>query len=362
VSRSSLLILAPAVLLADALACLFLGLAARRRTVFRGSDNARLVAMLSFVIAANVLLVFGMCTSTAFADPAVTDQRIEAPDRLTVGDRIRVVIKLNAEPGTDVTLAPGSLNDPFVLTQQPASSANGRDVTLTLDLAVFATGDLQLPSLRLAFTERNGNKGEVVTRPGTVRVESVLPADTTDVQIRDLKPQAEIAKPAAFEAWVEAGVGLGLLAVALIAFLMLRRRARPRRDAVEEEPDEDYEAAEDRARGILDRAGAAFQRDGDYVTYYTTLANTLREYLTARFGFPAFALTTTEMQDQMVRRGMDRWQARIAGGLLNQCDAVVYARYRPAAERADADLTAAYEIVEMSRPGEPAPEDEAVPV
>ena len=36
-------------------------------------------------------------------------------------------------------------------------------------------------------------------------------------------------------------------------------------------------------------------------------------------------------------------------GLLNQCDAVVFAQYRPAPDRADADLTAAYEIVEMSR-------------
>jgi hypothetical protein len=60
--------------------------------------------------------------------------------------------------------------------------------------------------------------------------------------------------------------------------------------------------------------------------------------------------------------GHDRWQVRVAGGLLTQCDAVVYARYRPAAERADADLTAAYEIVEMSRPEEraAAPEEVAV--
>jgi hypothetical protein len=52
----------------------------------------------------------------------------------------------------------------------------------------------------------------------------------------------------------------------------------------------------------------------------------------------------------MSRRGHDRWQARLVGGLLSQCDAVVYAHYRPAGGRADADLTAAYEIVEMSRP------------
>jgi hypothetical protein len=259
-----------------------------------------------------------------------------------------------------VTLAPGSLAEPFVLTKQPSTSANGREVTVTLDMAVFATGDLQLPSLRLAFKERSGNAGEVVTRPASLKVESVLRADTTDVQLRPLKPQAQIPEPGAFEALVPVGVALALAAVMLLAFLVLRRRSKPKQKAVEVE--EEFEDAEDRARGVLDKAGAAFQRDADYVTYYTTMANTLREYLTARFGFPAFALTTTEMQDQMVQRGMDRWQARIVGGLLNQCDAVVYARYRPAAERADADLTAAYEIVEMSRPGEPALDDEAVPV
>ena len=86
----------------------------------------------------------------------------------------------------------------------------------------------------------------------------------------------------------------------------------------------------------------------------------MRSYLTDRFGFPAFALTTTELQERMVRQGLDRWQARLVGGLLNQCDAVVYASYRPARERADADLTAAYEIVEMSRQAEPELEEVAI--
>jgi len=320
-----------------------------------------MLALLFGVFVVNVLLVFGLCTSTAFADPVVEDQKVEAPDRLTVGDRLRVVVKLTAEPGTTVTLAPGSLADPFVLTKQPSTSTNGREVTLTLDMAVFATGDLQLPSLRLAFKERNGNAGEVVTRPTSVKVESVLPENTADAQMRPLKTQAEIPEPGTFEALVPVAVALALAAVALLAFFVLRKRSKPREKVIEVE-DESFEEAEDRARGVLDKAGAAFAHDADYVAYYSTLANTLREYLTARFGFPAFALTTTEMQDQMVRRGMDRWQARIVGGLLNQCDAVVYARYRPAPERADADLTAAYEIVEMSRPGELTPEDEVVPV
>jgi len=76
----------------------------------------------------------------------------------------------------------------------------------------------------------------------------------------------------------------------------------------------------------------------------------VRKYLADRFEFPAFALTSRELEEQMMQRGLDRWQIRVVGGLISQCDSVVYRRYRPAPERAEHDLTAAYEIVEMSRP------------
>ena len=118
------------------------------------------------------------------------------------------------------------------------------------------------------------------------------------------------------------------------------------------------EMPEDRARVVLDTAGAGFSLGGDYIEYYSSIGVTVRRYLTERYGFPAFALTTRELETEMLRRGLDRWQVRVASGLLEQCDAVVYANYRPAAERADADLTAAYEIVEMSRP----PVQEEAPV
>ena len=115
---------------------------------------------------------------------------------------------------------------------------------------------------------------------------------------------------------------------------------------------------EDLARDALDKAGIAFREDGDYEAYYTALGVVVRKYLADRYDFPAYALTTRELEPQMVDRGIDRWQVRVAGGLFTQCDSVVYARYRPATERAEHDLTAAYEIVEMSRPAEP----EIVPV
>jgi hypothetical protein len=58
-------------------------------------------------------------------------------------------------------------------------------------------------------------------------------------------------------------------------------------------------------------------------------------------------MTAPELEARMVQLGLNRWQARLVGGLLAECDEVVYARYTPALPRADATLTMAYEIAEM---------------
>ena len=88
----------------------------------------------------------------------------------------------------------------------------------------------------------------------------------------------------------------------------------------------------------------------DYESYYGGLALTVRTYLAARFGFNAHALTTRELERRMVSHGVDRWQARLVGGLLERCDDAVYVRRYPEVASADHDLTVAYEIVELSRP------------
>jgi hypothetical protein len=85
---------------------------------------------------------------------------------------------------------------------------------------------------------------------------------------------------------------------------------------------------------------------GEVVEHYRLLGACIRRYLTQRFGFPAVALTTGELERYMEARGVERWPARLVVGLLNECDAVIYARYVPAAPRVEADNAMAYEIVD----------------
>ena len=92
--------------------------------------------------------------------------------------------------------------------------------------------------------------------------------------------------------------------------------------------------------------GAAALIDTDPVGAYRLMSNVVKGELARRYGMRATALTSTELRRRL-EAGSDRWEARLVGGLLEECDSVIYAGYRPAAERRQADLTMAREIVEV---------------
>jgi hypothetical protein len=309
---------------------------------------------LVLAILAAVLGLLALVMQASAADPELVDVQVDAPDRVTVGDRVSVQIKVEADRGTNVALVQGSLPAEVEIATQPRTTSRtidgGRvEVTIAFELAPFVPGELMLPPMVLRYSMPGGTSGQLETPASRILVASVLPQQG-EVAPRDLKPQAEIA--AGGPGWVgpaAVAAALGLIVtLALIVWRqrVLRGRAVPAAVALERSE----LGPEDRARAALDEAGARFAEHGDYVAYYAAIAFTTRRYLSERHGFPAFALTTRELQAAMRREGIDRWQLRVAGGLLQQCDSVVYAHYRPAGERADADLTAAYEIVEMSRP------------
>ncbi|MGE0056424.1 MAG: BatD family protein [Dehalococcoidia bacterium] len=306
------------------------------------------------------LVAFALLEAAAEAEPSIEGVEIKAADRVTIGDRFHYVVTIEADSGTKIGLAPGTLPPEFEQIGQPKSSSSsigsGRSrISLDIEVAAFSPGELTIPPLSLRYEEPSGTTGTIETPPARILISSVLPTDGSDVRLRDLKPQLEIGKASAIETYLAAVAAVLLALVIVLALIVrsMRKKPAPAPIAVVTEA----MGPEDRARAILERAGLDFQNDRDFVTYYGTIAVTMRNYLTERYGFHAFALTTVELRNEMGRRGIDRWQARLIDGLLTQCDAAVYARYMPAIERADHDLTAAFEIVEMSRPQpEPAAE------
>ena len=319
-------------------------------------------AILAAVLAAGLALT---AVPAHAEDPVIVDLRIASPPVVTVGDRIGYTIVVEVDEGAGIALAAAGLPPEVALVDPPETTrlplANGREqVSISFQLAPFVAGEILLPPFPLRYSNPDGTSGVVEAFSSVIEVTSVLPA-AGQVTPRDLKPQAEIGQAPPTWPLPALGALVAALVLLIIAALVRRRVVNYKiTRALRRAPV--FTSPEDAARATLDEAGAAFAANRDYVAYYTALGNAVRNYLSRRYEFPAFALTTRELEAEMLRQGLNRWQIRVATGLLSQCDAVVYARYRPAAERADADLTAAYEVVEMSRPVEDAEEREEVPV
>lgn len=285
----------------------------------------------------------------------VTVEARVTQDQATVGDRIGFEITVRTPPAwtasvPDLPLRVGDLDLVERLSNQV--SLDGTERRYRYVLSPFYVGDLWVPPVKVSYRAPDGTQSFVYTDALPVHVVSVIPAGDPGNAVHDLLPQAELSgEPFVFPK--EFAITAGAVASAMLALLLIVRRllrSAGQRRAVRPV----LASAEDLARVALDHLSAGgLPTRRTLKPYYGTLAQVVRRYLTERYAFPAIALTTSEMEERMARAGLDRWQARLVSGLLTECDSVHYAQYIPAQQRAEHDLSLAYEIIEvMSRPAD----------
>lgn len=281
----------------------------------------------------------------------------------TVGDPIglTITIRYPAAVQVNTTGIESQFGDFEALSaDRPAMHANSDGTTelqLSYRVAAYKTGPLQFPALKLAYTAA-GQQASASSQPLSFTVDSVIAAGDPATDIRPLKPQIELQAPPATTAWrrigIAAGAVLAALLLTLVLWTLLRRERRQEAPVLAPA----LPSLEAEARAELDQIVAdGLLARGDYAAHYARMAECIRRYVARRYGFPATALTTAELQERMVRGGVGRWRARLVSGLLSECDAVHYARYLPAPARAEADLEMAYEIVDLSWSQETRPEE-----
>jgi len=274
-----------------------------------------------------------------------------APATATVGDRLALTITVDHRAGVTVT-GPGFGGDygGFDLVQiappSDAPAAGGRvRTTFVYTLAAFRTGSFTVPALAVSFTTADGRVGSVATGQASVTIRSVLTEG--DAALRPLKPQLDIdtGAPSAVAPALFVAVFAALTAA---GYALHRRIAATRPPALAAEAPAPAPPAGATARAALDALAASGLAASNPVEYYARIAATVRGYLSERFDFAAYAMTRSELERGAAGSGVDRWAARLAANLLEQCDAVQFAGFLPAPERREADLTAAYEIIELT--------------
>lgn len=321
------------------------------------SPHASLLAL----VAVAAMAVAGLAAhGVALAQEAPIDVRVDLePRRATLGDRVRLTVTVVHGDAVLITAEPPEPREGLTLVETvPVTTVVQADGQLRSEFgftfAAFELGVLQPAAVRILWLHEDGRSGSTQVLPPPFEVASAAVGDPS--ALRPLKPQAEYGEPPA--AWVRPAIAGGAVAVLLLVgglALWLRRRRTPEPVAAPVVVAAGPEA--DARRALEELASSGLLQAGDFGTFYGTIAVVMRRYLEARFVFPATALTTPELDARMDDAGIERWQSRLAEGLLDRCDAAVYAGYVPDPVAADHDLTVAFEIVELSRdrPAEEAP-------
>lgn len=259
-----------------------------------------------------------------------------------LGEHLSATIRVTAPAGAVVEITPGNPSwggVELVTTGSPSVVTRGGESVWIFDVKV---APLLPGNIVFAPTVVVVSGADVTTRTLPAIPLTVLPTLGPDdpLELTPLLPPVAIdgAESPLLRPAIAAGAALAVVLVTLLVWLLARRWARrPRRLAVPAPAVQEIPG--------LQTAEASI--DTDPVTAYRVMSSVVKTELARRYGLRATALTSNELRRRLEDRGVDRWQARLVGGLLEECDAVIYAGYRPAAERRQADLTMAREIVEV---------------
>lgn len=274
------------------------------------------------------------------------------PEEPRLGELVNVVVRVVHPADRVVVMTRGiERSDTLELISAAppiTSSAEGEQATaFSFVVQPFALGEISPGSVELQALAEDGSSEDVVAALPAITVPSTLTPGRAS--LRPLKPQATIA--GAPPAWVQPAIYAAAAALVLVVGGALAFRLRSRMHDRGNAPLPAPATPEDEARRLLDAMRA---RDllavPDLEAYYGQLSSITRGYLEERFDFRATALTRRELERRMAAEGLDRWQTRLVSGLLERCDAAVYAKVYPPLASADHDLTVAYEIVELARP------------
>ncbi len=301
----------------------------------------------------------------------------------TTGDLITYEVEVERDPDVNVELA-----DPGVDIAGFRIVDLGQDRPQTLDsgrilerrwfqLRADLVGSYVLPALAARYRGPAGDVGDLETPEIPVEVESVLPADGTEVtDIRDIKPLRRVETVRLWLLWL--GLAAAVLALAA-AWWWWRRRRGSGGDVPEVPRIPPYELAIQELERLR---RTDFSNLRELRRYYFAVSAVVRAYVEGRFGMNATDLTTEEILSRLGEPGwrgvaptanrsvrpssgarmelirLDPVQARRLERFLVATDQVKFAAHLPLTEEIDRTYEQALGFVRATgRPKDDAGED-----
>ena len=306
-------------------------------------------------------LAAALVTALVAALPAVTSGQTGPPaidttigaQVISVGDQIAVTVTVTHAPGTEVRWPDPIDVGPFELLASQAVAPDPSETPLTsrleLTVTAFELGELSIPPIEAQVVDAGGAATTLSTSAAVVSVESVGRDESGE--IRDIRgPLAIPFDPRTLLPWLA-----GLAALAGVGYWLYRRyrgRRRPEQPAAVAPARPAHEVAYEslaalEASGLLEL--------GEIKTYHIRISDIMRVYAEGRFGVDAMEMTTGELAEHLHRVGAGRGVVADFRGLLDRCDLVKFAKFRPDAAACRDLAPLGRRLVDVTTPAAPAP-------
>lgn len=292
-------------------------------------------------------IAFGL--AAGIYDPATGQEfNISAaihPESLTVGDKFLYINTIDVRDGYSIEPLPltDQLGDASVLSDiyRLEESGDGA-MSFACTLAVYKPGETELPTFTFVATDSAGNSQEFSGESVKATIRSILPADTTSLEIADIREPYKLTGPI----WPYLVIPLAL-AILVYGMILLRRRLAGKAQLPTAPPRPPWEVAFERLDLLKSERHPEFAR---FKLYYFELSMIVRGYIEGRYDFPAVESTTYELENEDGLKDLDDNLYKGLFEFFYRADLVKFAKVVPTPAEAESDLLFAYEFVRETIP------------
>ena len=292
--------------------------------------------------------------NVTFADTLLVPAHLVVPaDSLLLGAPFDVgVIWLTPKPVSNLILiTPPAALDPLELVDVERGLDRGDTMTARVTLRAFDVGWVGVPALTWAGITEDDVLVLAESGHDSVIVASVVPDGAEG--LLDIYEAFPMTGGRAWWWWAAAGAALALLG----AVLWWRRR-RVDTGPVDRADVPSHEVALAALEGLRrDPRG----KSGPWKPFYTDLTDTLRHYVSRRYGIPAPDYTTHETMRALAALGLPNRSLDDLGGVLGVADAIKFAKATPSSSAGDEDVERAIRFVKATVPPPPVDTPEPSP-